>query len=140
MSSLVDGRIPARTECPFRVGCKIAQEGACRHKGVNHAREFSCATARGFDLGRGREKREEKIFLRYPPAGSKYRDNVYQSSHDAEKFVALDTASGGYPYGTTIDNAHDFKTVEAALEYASTMRSFFEVCRVRISYDISRVN
>lgn len=49
-SKLVDGRIPAYTECPFREKCEIAQANRCNHLGVFHKSEYSCATARGFDL------------------------------------------------------------------------------------------
>jgi hypothetical protein len=45
-----DGCIPARTPCPFRHRCEFAQVGMCHHKGEEHAVQFSCAVARGFDL------------------------------------------------------------------------------------------
>lgn len=49
---LIDGRIPKNTECPFRDKCIFAQtqNGACKHKGVEHNVPFSCASARGFLL------------------------------------------------------------------------------------------
>ena len=31
-----------------------------------------------------------------------------------EAFVAIARASGGYPYGTDVAEAHDFKSIEAA--------------------------
>lgn len=46
----VHGRIPAQTNCPFRKYCIIAEENKCGHTGQNHLSEYSCASARGFDL------------------------------------------------------------------------------------------
>lgn len=46
MSKLVHGNIPAHTECPYRIDCRFAKEGTCKHKGKEHTCEFSCATAR----------------------------------------------------------------------------------------------
>jgi hypothetical protein len=34
-----------------------------------------------------------------------------------DKYVAIDYASGGYPYPTDIRTAHDFQTKEKALAY-----------------------
>lgn len=50
MQTLVDGKIPANTVCPFRAKCEIAQNDACKHNGVNHTVPFSCAAARGFEI------------------------------------------------------------------------------------------
>lgn len=50
MSKLVNGRIPAGTDCPFRARCNIAERGECRHGGKNHKVDFSCGTARLFDI------------------------------------------------------------------------------------------
>jgi hypothetical protein len=47
---LVDGRIPAFTECPFRKECSLATHNVCKHKGVLHEVPFSCAVARGFEM------------------------------------------------------------------------------------------
>jgi len=47
---LVDGLIPANTECPFTSECTFKQAGVCKHLGVAHSIPFSCASARGFDL------------------------------------------------------------------------------------------
>ena len=46
-SKLVNGRIPAGTTCPYKEGCKT---GWCYHKGRSHPIDFSCGTARAFDL------------------------------------------------------------------------------------------
>lgn len=48
-SLLVDGKIPANTECPFRDKCNIAKNNECKHNGKNHEVEFSCASARFMD-------------------------------------------------------------------------------------------
>lgn len=47
---LVNGKIPKWQECPFRKHCGIAKKRACKHKGVEHPCEFSCASARAFDM------------------------------------------------------------------------------------------
>jgi hypothetical protein len=53
------GRIPANTFCPFKGECvmwknKINKSttinGICGHKGENHKTEYSCGSARGFDI------------------------------------------------------------------------------------------
>ncbi len=49
-SLLVDGNIPARTDCPFRSRCEVSEAGQCKHSGPFHRVAFSCAVARGFDL------------------------------------------------------------------------------------------
>lgn len=50
MTKLVDGRIPARTVCPFRDRCSIVASGSCHHLGIDCESQFSCAAARAFDL------------------------------------------------------------------------------------------
>ena len=52
MTKLINGKIPAFTECPFRNKCEIAQHGQnrCSHLGLWHSVAFSCASARAFDL------------------------------------------------------------------------------------------
>ena len=63
---------------------------------------------------------KQTVFLQYPKAGE-----IGPTGHrvsegkfgDAEKFVALDSQSGGYPYAVDIECAHDFKTVEKAETY-----------------------
>jgi hypothetical protein len=50
MTILIDGRIPARTPCPFKAACPSIGPGACLHKGTEHAVPFSCGFARAFDL------------------------------------------------------------------------------------------
>lgn len=48
---LVDGNIPAHTECFYRNKCEIAESGNCRHLGLDHPVAFSCAAARSFEVG-----------------------------------------------------------------------------------------
>lgn len=48
--SLIDGKIPANTVCPFRDRCEIAQAGTCKHMGADHSVPFSCAAARMFEM------------------------------------------------------------------------------------------
>jgi hypothetical protein len=47
---LVNGKIPANKECPFKEECITFQTQKCYHQGVNHPVEFSCGTARAFEL------------------------------------------------------------------------------------------
>ena len=48
MSKLINGLIPARTECPYKDRCSLLP--SCNHKGVHHHKLYSCAIARGFAL------------------------------------------------------------------------------------------
>lgn len=57
MSKLKLGLIPQGTDCPFRGQCGIAQDGNCKHQGVNHTCDFSCAMARAFDICSERNKK-----------------------------------------------------------------------------------
>lgn len=47
---LTHGKILKGDECPFRNKCRIAKECLCNHKGIFHSRDFSCSTARFFDM------------------------------------------------------------------------------------------
>lgn len=47
---LVNGRIPAHTECPYKSKCAIGLNDNCYHQGERHTCDFSCATARGFAI------------------------------------------------------------------------------------------
>lgn len=49
-TKLVDGRIPAHTECPFRSQCAMVVHNTCHHKGKEHNNAFSCGAARAYDL------------------------------------------------------------------------------------------
>lgn len=51
MSKLKLGLIPANEVCPFASECYIKHAGDCKHAGVKHQVPFSCAAARGFDMG-----------------------------------------------------------------------------------------
>lgn len=50
MSKLVEGKIPAHTDCPFRTRCPFDEDNTCRQRGVDHNVDFSCASARAYDL------------------------------------------------------------------------------------------
>ena len=50
MQPLVNGAVPANTDCPYKNRCELAQSDSCNHTGVNHAVPFSCAVARGFEI------------------------------------------------------------------------------------------
>jgi hypothetical protein len=77
----------------------------------------------------------QKTVLQYPDVGCPGPYGHPISAEDACKFVALDGPSGGYPYPTTIDNAHDFKTTEKAREYRGHF-SGFAIRVVTITYTI----
>ena len=57
-SKLVDGRIPAYQECPFRKDCRIAQDSECHRMGKFVAHEYSCGLARAFDLIQRYERKQ----------------------------------------------------------------------------------
>lgn len=59
MTKLVDGSIPAHTECPFVGECPMAKTGCCHHKGPAHNVPFSCGAARAFDLIHRHERKIE---------------------------------------------------------------------------------
>lgn len=47
---LVNGKIPAGQECPYRSECPEAQNEQCGHKGVDHTVPYSCGLARMFAI------------------------------------------------------------------------------------------
>ena len=50
MTKLVDGCVPAFTDCPYRKECGNYGKECCQQKGKDHKVPFSCAIARGFEL------------------------------------------------------------------------------------------
>jgi hypothetical protein len=50
MTTLVNGKIPANTVCPYRARCPFAEKGTCHHKGVDHNCAFSCGAARAYAI------------------------------------------------------------------------------------------
>lgn len=57
-SKLKNGLIPAGTECPFKDECNSS---LCKHQGVWHTVNFSCAFARGFDLIHRKDGEEAQL-------------------------------------------------------------------------------
>ena len=49
-SLLVDWKVPAHTACPFWNKCSFALTHNCAHQGADHPVDYSCASARGFDI------------------------------------------------------------------------------------------
>lgn len=47
-SLLIDGKVLAHTICPFRAMCFKVSE--CHHTGYNHMVDYSCGTARAYDI------------------------------------------------------------------------------------------
>lgn len=77
---------------------------------------------------------QKKILLQYGPEGSPSGISSWNtvSKEDAGKFVALDNASGGYPYPVDIGRAYPFNDVESAREYG---RGAFNVREVTVTYE-----
>lgn len=67
---------------------------------------------------------ETKILLQYGREGEPTSGYTKVHKDEASTFVALDSASGGYPYSTNIASAHNFRTVERALEYSRGFQGF----------------
>ena len=61
MTKLKHGNIPAHTICPYDSRCSMGQDDGCKHLGLKHSIEYSCAAARGFDIG-------EEVFDEYDEA------------------------------------------------------------------------
>lgn len=82
---------------------------------------------------------QTKVFLQYGKTGEQLSASGFQRVHEFEQhqFVDLDNASGGYPYGTSIDRAYDFKTVEKALEYSRGVEGFHPRT-VTITYEFTQ--
>lgn len=74
------------------------------------------------------------VLLQYGPVGSALGSSMKVRESDTGKFVAIDRASGGYPYSTDITNAHDFKTPQKALEYSRHVPGFL-VREVLVTYE-----
>lgn len=45
-SGLVNGKIPAFTDCPYNGSCNVAKAGQCGHFDKDHPVPYSCALAR----------------------------------------------------------------------------------------------
>ena len=50
MTQLVNGKIPAKQDCPFRKECPTAASQMCKHTGAEHTVAFSCGAARLFAI------------------------------------------------------------------------------------------
>lgn len=74
------------------------------------------------------------VLLQYGPAGSDIGSSMKVHESDAGLYVAIDRASGGYPYSTDITTAYDFKTPEKALEYSRHFPGFL-VREVLVTYE-----
>ena len=97
-SLLVDGRIPARTECPFAAQCTFNQNNECRHNGADHAVPFSCATARGFDLIQ-RTSPQERTFILHWRAGKPAEQTVKGTGKDQLTALANACTNAGIGRG-----------------------------------------
>jgi hypothetical protein len=77
MSKLIEGFIPAKTKCPFRSECQLV--AVCKHMGVHHTIQYSCAYARVLD------RKSEGMFTPTPIPVPKPKQD------DLSNFVWLDT-------------------------------------------------
>ena len=77
---------------------------------------------------------QKKVFLQYPKVGEPGISGHPTHLDDSEKFVDIDYPSGGYPCSRNIDDAHDFKTVEAAEKYRGHFDKFI-VREVTVTYE-----
>lgn len=77
---------------------------------------------------------KRKVFLQYGRAGE-IGPYGHEIKEDAEMFVNLDSASGGYPYATSIDHAHNFKTIAEAERYIGSFTRGLHVREVNITYE-----
>lgn len=50
MTKLVDGCVPAFTDCPYRKECGDYGQNYCLQEGVKHNVPFSCAIARSYEI------------------------------------------------------------------------------------------
>jgi hypothetical protein len=50
MTQLVQGKIPAFTDCPYRSQCTMDLHNQCKQTGVTHPVPFSCGMARAIAL------------------------------------------------------------------------------------------
>jgi hypothetical protein len=60
VSKLQDGLIPAHTECPFASQCGFKQDDTCNHRGKEHTVNYSCASARLFDICRRYDAKDKE--------------------------------------------------------------------------------
>ena len=77
---------------------------------------------------------QTRVFLQYGKAGDPTSDFCTVHPTEEGMFVAIDSASGGYPCPTDIDSAHDFNTVEKANNYARHFLGFI-VREVTVTYE-----
>lgn len=81
---------------------------------------------------------EHRVVLQYPGEGTSIGNPEYKrTTHvdDANKFVDLDSSSGGYPYSTSLERAHNFKTEAEAIRYQGALNEGFIVRHVTVSYE-----
>jgi len=50
MRKLVNGLIPAFTDCPYRKECGTYGKEFCFQTGIKHKTSYSCGMARAFDI------------------------------------------------------------------------------------------
>ena len=55
-TKLVDGWIPAFTDCPYKDECLLKRANLCIHRGAERVSAFSCTCARIIELCKKKEK------------------------------------------------------------------------------------
>jgi hypothetical protein len=102
---LVDGNIPAHTECPWYGACSMEAEGTCHHNGIAHTVDFSCGAARGFELSRI-EPKLRVLNARYILA-MKDQERYLVLNPDTREYVPMYVRlreDGVHVYLTTVDS------------------------------------
>lgn len=78
-----------------------------------------------------------KFLLQYPFEGQPFSSYVRCVKETAScQWVALDSASGGYPYPTDIDSAQNFRNSEEAIKYANSFPGL-KVVKVKVTHEWS---
>lgn len=82
---------------------------------------------------------QTKIFIQYGNEGDigPFKNPIPKD--DAGKFVALDSASGGYPYPVPIDRAHDFYKIGNAIDYVGSCPGL-HIVKCRITYEWNKTD
>ena len=81
------------------------------------------------------EKQRELVLLQYGAVGELIVTSVPIHENQVGRWVAIDHPSGGYPYDTVIERAHDFGSVEKAKLYAKDSPGF-KIRRVIVTYTV----
>ena len=133
-SLLVDGIIPARTDCPFRWRCEIADAGQCKLSGPLHRADFSCAIARSFDLTASDEELA-KVPLTFQVSGDEHTHGWFfnfSAEIDESNFLqackmAISAAKRACRAGETCNVTFSASGVDVVMSDSSDAQTQFDV-------------